>query len=86
MASKNIKNHLFYKVFGALGFKKLSFYKVFGALGFKKLSFYKVFSARGLKKLSFYKVFGGPWLGTPTPQPTLACPSALSFENDSLSF
>ena len=28
----------------------------------------------------------GPWLGTPTPPPTLACPSALSFEKDSLSF
>ena len=54
MASKNIKKHIFYKVFGALGFKKLSFYKVFGALGFKKLSFYKVFGALGFKKLKKY--------------------------------
>ena len=84
--SKILKNLRFYKVFGGLAFKNLRFYKVFGALGFKKLSFYKVFGCLGLKKLRFYKVFGGPWLGTPTPPPTLACPSALSFEKDSLSF
>ena len=37
MASKILEKHKFYKVFGALGFKKLSLYKVFGALGFKKI-------------------------------------------------
>ena len=37
MASKRLEKHRFYKVFGALGFKKLSFYKVFGVLGFKKI-------------------------------------------------
>ena len=39
MASKRLEKHRFYKVFGALGFKKLRFYKVLGDNDFMRMPY-----------------------------------------------